>query len=121
MLNYNSCLIFSEAPDKLAEFYEKVFAMKPVWDEGGYKSYKVGDGVITFGPHDKVHGKNSNPERIMINFETPDVAKEFDRIKQLGATVVAEPYHVGESPDDMIATLADPDGNYFQLFTPMKM
>ena len=121
MLNYNSCLIFSEAPDKLAEFYGKVFEAKPVWQEEGYTSYQVGAGIITIGPHSKVKGTNQNPERIMLNFETADPVKVADRIKKLGATVVAEPYHPSESADAWIATFADPDGNYFQLMTPMKM
>jgi predicted enzyme related to lactoylglutathione lyase len=121
MLNYNSCLIFSETPDKLAEFYGKVFETKPVWEEQGYTSYQVGSGMVTIGPHDKVKGKNLNPERIMINFETADPVKVSERIKKLGATVIAEPYHPGESPDMWIATFADPDGNYFQLGSPMKM
>jgi hypothetical protein len=34
--------------------------------------------------------------------------------------VIAEPYHMGDDQDFLIATLADPDGNYFQLVSPMK-
>ena len=41
---------------------------------------------------------------------------EFERIKGVGAAVIAAPYQIGEG---WIATLADPDGNYFQLMTPM--
>jgi len=55
---------------------------------------------------------------VMLNFETAQVQQEFDRIKALGAAVVAAPYKMGEG---WIATLADSDGNYFQLMTPMKM
>lgn len=121
MLNYNSCLIFSETPDKLAEFYGKVFETKPVWEEQGYTTYQVGSGMVTIGSHDKVKGKSPDPERIMLNFETEEVKSEFERIKKLGATVVAEPYSMGESADEWIATFADPDGNFFQLMTPMKM
>lgn len=121
MLNFNSCLIFSETPDALAEFYGKVFELKPKWDMEGYKSYQVGGGFVTIGPHDKVRGKNINPERIMLNFETTEVLKDFERIKKLGAVVIAEPYHPNESPDDLIATFADSDGNIFQLGTPMRM
>ena len=43
--------------------------------------------------------------------------EEFDRIKKLGAEVISEPYKMGEG-NFWIATLADPDGNYFQLMTP---
>ena len=37
-------------------------------------------------------------------------------IKALGAKVIRAPYQMGEG---WIATLADPDGNFFQLMTPM--
>ena len=86
-----------------------------------YTGFMVGKGFVTIGPHDKVKGKSPNPERLLLNFETDDVKKEFERIKELGATVVAEPYAPGEAEEMFLATLADPDGNYFQLATPMKM
>ena len=43
------------------------------------------------------------------------------RLVAAGATAVQEPYHPGEAPDVWIATFADPDGNYFQLLSPMSM
>jgi predicted enzyme related to lactoylglutathione lyase len=52
----------------------------------------------------------------MINFETPQVKEEFERIRGAGAAVIREPYDMGGG---WIATLADPDGNYFQLMSPM--
>ena len=55
-----------------------------------------------------------------MNFETKDVKEEFDRIKELGAHVIAEPYKMGEDSEGWIATFADPDGNYFQLMTPWE-
>ena len=53
----------------------------------------------------------------MFNFETKEVKKEFERIKKAGATVIKEPYEMSGA---WIATFADPDGNYFQLMTPMQ-
>lgn len=120
MLNFNSILVFSEDPKKLSEFYKKIFEKDPEWNEGGYSAFQVGSGFITVGPHDKVKGKAANPERIMFNLETDDVQGEFDRIKGLGAEVIAEPYGPEEEPEGKIATFADPDGNYFQLMTPFK-
>lgn len=120
MLKLNSLLIGSEDPEQLAAFYGEVFQTKPGWQEGGYTGYQVGGNYLMIGPHDKVHGNNSNPERIIINFETPDVKDEFERIKGIeGASVVRDPYSPGESDTMLLATLADPDGNYFQLATPM--
>lgn len=61
-------------------------------------------------------GNAKDPGRVMFNLETAQVKEEFERMKALGAQVVREPYEIG---DGWIATLADPDGNYFQLMTPM--
>lgn len=123
MLNFNSVLLFSENPKPLAEFYEKVFDRKPNWDMDSYIGFKIGDAAITIGPHDEVHGNNEHPQRIMFNFETKDVKAEFERIKETGAKVVKEPYDPsgGDEEKYLIATFADPDGNYFQLVSPMDM
>jgi predicted enzyme related to lactoylglutathione lyase len=123
MLNFNSLLLFSEAPKKLVDFYRQVLALEPKWQEEEYSGFEVGACVLIIGPHSKVHGQSKNPERIMFNFETGDVKGEFERMKGLGAKVIAEPYHPdhpGDDQDFWIATLADPDGNYFQLVSPMK-
>ncbi len=120
MLELNSILVFSENPKALSDFYKKVFQKEPDWKENEYTGFAAGKGFITIGPHEKVHGKNPNPERFMFNLETEDVKGEFERIKGLGASVIAKPYKPGEVEDMWIATFADPDGNYFQLMTPWK-
>jgi len=103
----------------LADFYKKLFG-EPSWSDGGYIGWLIGSGSVTVGPHDKVTGQNPQPGRIIWNVETPDVKDNFERFKSAGATVVAEPYGMGDSPDEgLIATFADPDGNYFQLMSPM--
>jgi predicted enzyme related to lactoylglutathione lyase len=118
MLNFNSILLFSEDPKALGEFYKKVLGKDPeMVDDQGYYGFLAGSTFLSIGPHDKVKGTNPNPERMMLNFETTEVKEEFERIKALGATVVAEPYAMGES-DASIATFSDPDGNYFQILTP---
>lgn len=113
-------MIGSENPKKLAEFYKKVFGKDADWAEGDWSGFSVGTSWLTIGSHDKVKGKSPSPERLMFNFETKDVKGEFERIKELDAEVVAEPYQPGEAPEMWIATFADPDGNYFQLMSPWK-
>ncbi len=118
-MNLNSILIGSEDPKRLAEYYTKLFG-DPGWDDGGYTGWQIGSGWMTVGPHDQVHGANTEPGRVIWNIETPDVKAEFDRLAAAGATVVAEPYSVGDGDmEGTICTLADPDGNYFQLMSPM--
>lgn len=122
MLNFNSILVFSEKPDALAAFYKQVFGSKPIWESDGYTTFEVGSGFITIGLHSDVHGKNADPARIMFNLETEEVEKEFERIKALGAHIIKEPYAPDETDGEgQIATFADPDGNYFQLVSPMPL
>ena len=118
MLAFQSILLASEHPKKLSEFYKKVFNVDPEMEDGDWTGYNVGGGHVAIGPHDKVKGKSSNPERIMFNLTTEDVKGEFERIKGYGTKVVADPYEMGGGM--WIATLEDPDGNYFQLTTPWK-
>ncbi|HEY5906366.1 MAG TPA: VOC family protein [Actinomycetota bacterium] len=118
-MNLNSILIGSEDPKRLAEYYTKLFG-DPGWDDGGYTGWQIGSGWMTVGPHDQVHGANAEPGRVIWNIETADVKAEFDRLAAAGATVVAEPYTAGgDEMEATICTLADPDGNYFQLMSPM--
>ena len=84
----------------------------------------MGSGWVTCGPHSEVQGSNANPGRLIWNIETKDVAGEFERMKAAGAIVVREPYEFdadGQMTTASIATLADPDGNYFQLTSPFEM
>ncbi len=120
MLNLNSFVLFSQNPKVLIDFYTKVFQLKPDWAEGELVSWTVGASFFTIGPHSQVKGKSKEPVRMMCIFETNNVEKEVERIKALGAKVIAEPYHPQESPKQVLATLADPDGNTFQLETPIK-
>ena len=116
-MNFNSILIGSEDPQRLAAYYTKLFG-KPGWEDGGYTGWQLCNGGLTVGPHDQVKGRNAQPGRLIWNLETTDVRGEFDRLKANGAIVIKEPYNFDEYPDAWIATLADPDGNYFQLMTP---
>jgi predicted enzyme related to lactoylglutathione lyase len=121
MLNLNSIMFGSENPKTLAEFYGKVLEKKPDMEEGGWYGFAAGGCYLSIGSHDKVKGESKNPERIILNFETNEVKEEFERIKKLGAKVIAEPYTVGDGDQTgWIATFADPDGNYFQLMPPWE-
>lgn len=119
MLNLNSVMIGSKQAQALVDFYEKVFG-KPadMTDaENGFWGWQLGSGFIGILTHSEMVGKTADAGRVMINYETPQVKEEFERIKSLGGEVIHEPYEMGQG---WIATLADPDGNYFQLMNPME-
>jgi predicted enzyme related to lactoylglutathione lyase len=123
-MNFNSILIGSADPQALVDYYTKLFG-KPAFSEGGYSGWQIGTGFVTVGPHSEVTGKSVQPGRLIWNIETKDVAGDFERLKAAGAIVVREPYSFEEGPAETsevsIATLADPDDNYFQLISPMDM
>jgi predicted enzyme related to lactoylglutathione lyase len=118
-MNFNSILIGSDDPQRLVDYYTKLFGA-PTMDDGGYTGWLLGQGFVTVGPHSEVKGKNAAPGRMIWNIETPDVKGDFERFKAAGAIVVAEPYSFEGAPDSAIATFADPDDNYFQLMSPME-
>lgn len=116
MLKFSNLLLGTEKPEPLVEFYTKLLG-KPTMSEGGFTGWGEDGGFLTIGYHSEVHGKNPDPPRAIWFFETTEVAGEFERIKGLGAEVVREPYEL--EGGFWLATFADPDGNYFQLATPM--
>jgi predicted enzyme related to lactoylglutathione lyase len=118
MLNLNSVMIGTKQPVVLAAFYEKVLGQPAgmVDEENGFWGWQVGSTYLSILDHSEMGGNTKDPGRVMINFETAQVREEFERMKAAGATVIKAPYQMGEA---WIATLADPDGNYFQLVSPM--
>ena len=104
----------------LAAFYEKVIGKPPdmIDNKNGFCDWHLGSSYMVILDHSEMGGKTKDPGRMMLNFETSQVKEEFDRIKALGAGVVRAPYQMDKG---WIATLADPDGNYFQLTTPMDL
>lgn len=126
MFKLTSLIISSSNSEELTTFYEEVF-QKPIDPMMGWQ---VGNISIIVMDHSEIHGKNQEGPRMMFNLETEDVPSEFNRIKNIaGASVIKEPYQMtmeGEivpkedEQDDgfWIATLADTDGNYFQLMSP---
>lgn len=102
----------------MAEFYTEVLGKPNASDENGWYGWQIGDTYLMVGIHSEMKGQTKDPGRIMINLDTKDVKGEFKRIKAIkGATVIKEPYEMGGA---WIATLADPEGNYFQLMTPWE-
>ena len=116
MLALSSIMIGSENPDLLAAFYTKVLG-KPDWAENGWYGWDLGGTYLHIGKHSEVKGKSREPQRILVNFETKQVKRQFAKARDLGATVIKEPY---EMEGGWVATLADPDGNYFQFTTPWE-
>jgi predicted enzyme related to lactoylglutathione lyase len=118
-MKLSGVLIGTDDPERLKAYYAKLFG-KPTWEDRGYFGWQFGDSGVAFGAHSEVKGKNREPGRLIWSLESADVKGEYERLRKAGATVVREPYHMGEDDRGWIATFADPDNNYFQLMSPME-
>ena len=47
-MNLNGILIGSEDPQRLVDYYTKLFG-EPGWSEGGYTGWQIGSGYVTVG------------------------------------------------------------------------
>ena len=117
-MNLNNVMIGTEDAPRLAAFYTKLFG-EPAWSDNDYTGWVLGNGSITVAPHSEVKGPNATPGRLILNLESNDVLADFAKLQAAGARVVKEPYTFDEAPGTWVATLADPDDNYFQLVSPM--
>ncbi len=115
MLNLNNIFIGSAAPGVLVDFYTEALG-PPVWSGGAWVAWRAGCGFLTIGPFGEITGPTQSPGRMLFGFFTDDVVAEVERITRAGATVVNAPYHPVDAPDNWLAVMADPDGNYFQLW-----
>lgn len=120
MMTINVINISSENPQALGAFYSQVFGIAPEWQLEVGTSFVLGDVRVVILGHDQIRGKNSQPARLFFNLTVGDVPAEFARVVAVGAAVVQEPYSFpepGTGAQLVLATLADPDGNYFQLMS----
>ncbi len=57
-MNFNSILIGSEDPQRLVDYYTKLFG-QPSLSDGGYTGWQIGSGFVTVGPHSEVKGQST--------------------------------------------------------------
>ncbi len=110
-------MIGTMQPKVLAAFYEKVFGRPADMVEDTWYTWGADNFGFSIGEHSEATGMTKEPVRVIWNFETTDVKGEYERLIGIGARSIKEPYEISGA---WIATLADPDGNYFQLMTPWE-
>lgn len=117
--SFEGVLLSSEDAKMLAEFYRDVVGLEIKQEfegEDGVMVYEMdtkNGSSLFINAHDKVKGKNKEPERLIINLEVDDIEKEAKRLKDQKVKLIADIYHIEEY--GLIATFEDPDGNYFQF------
>ncbi len=112
-----SILLSCENSQKLAKFYEEKVGLKLTSEfemgDNAEKGYYFESVKLYINQHSEVKGKNSQPQRYMINFETDDIEAEVKRLDSAGIKKIQDIYHV--EGYGLIATYEDVDGNYFQV------
>ena len=117
MLNLNSIMVGTMQPKVMVKFYGKIFDRKPEMADEEWAGWLVGSSYFNVGRHSEMGGLAKDPGRVMFNLETEQVKEEYARMVKAGAKSVKGPYQMEGM---WIATLSDPDGNYFQLMSPWK-
>ena len=118
----DSVCIWSENPDKLAKWYQKILDLKVdkklnLPDDTGV-NFMIGKTFFFIGFHDKVKGKSKDPYRIMIGFSVKSVKKTYDELVTKGVRFI-RPAERSSDPEDeyFVATVVDPEGNIIQFFS----
>ena len=118
-MNLNSILIGSDDPQRLVDYYTKLFG-EPTWNDGGYTGWQHRHRRRQRRPpRPRSTARTRSRAGSSGTSRAADVQGDFDRFKAAGAIVIREPYTFERGARASIATLADPDDNYFQLMTPM--
>ena len=116
MLNVVSIHICTDRPQELGDFYRKVLGLEPAWASDEVIGFMIDNFRLEIMGHSEVSGQNNQPQRLFFDLMVADVRVEFARLVKLGATTIQEPYDYADDEISFtLATLADIDGNYFQL------
>ena len=116
--NFAGASIWSEDLNNLLPFYRDVLGLKVVLESPGYVMLGAdspGAPSLALATHSGVHGRNADPSRHMVAFNTDDIQADWQRLKAAGVEFIEEPT-AQEGGGLTIATLKDPEGNLVQLF-----
>jgi predicted enzyme related to lactoylglutathione lyase len=120
MLGKLDCLaIWSENPDKLAKWYQKVFNLRESLrlnepDDTGI-GFDVNGMLLWFGFHSEIKGTNKDPFRHILEFKVEDLHKINKALKRANAKIIRELSYAPSINSDVI-TAQDPEGNTIQFF-----
>ena len=111
---FDGVTLWSQDMNNLLPFYRDVLGLKVADLTKDFAVFGEGDAPsLRLGTHSEVHGRNADPARHMVAFDTDDISGDWKRLKAAGVEFIEDP----KDYDGMrIATLKDPEGNLIQLF-----
>jgi predicted enzyme related to lactoylglutathione lyase len=108
--------IWSSDLNNLLPFYRDVLGLQVAMESPGYVMLggdAPGVPLLSIGTHSEVKGRNPDPARHMVAFNTDDIQADWQRLKAAGVEFIQDP----NAEDELIlATLKDPEGNLVQLY-----
>lgn len=113
-------LIWSKNYKRLADWYKNVFnltineELNHPQDTGILFDFPAGGPWLWIGQHDKIHGKNTDPLRIMFNISVDSVSAAYQYLKTKGVVIIAAPFKA-PTMDKWFCTFSDPDDNTAQI------
>jgi predicted enzyme related to lactoylglutathione lyase len=116
-------LIWSENFKNLANWYKNVLGLKVVEeldhpkDTGVLLEFPEKGCWLWVGQHSRVHGKNKDPYRLMINLDTDSVEKTYQFLIKKKVRIIAKPFKA-PTFDKYFCTFSDPEGNTVQVIGP---
>lgn len=118
----HSCIITNDVP-RLTEFYKEILQIEPT-GEGNYIEFPTENGLLSlfsieameqYAPNSAQTASNKS---IILEFEVPDVDKEYDRLKETEIEWVMYPANL---PWGIRAIyFRDPDGNLINFYSMIK-
>jgi predicted enzyme related to lactoylglutathione lyase len=103
-----SLLVGSSRVEEMKSWYRRAFDVK----ENEMGAFEFGTIQFFIETHSEVSGSTKEPARVVINFNVEDCRALASHLRELGTPFVRT---VEQEPFGLIATVADPDGNYLQL------
>lgn len=108
----DAMLLASSDPERLHAWY--VSALAPTQDSkvDQYRVLRFGTFYVMIDTRDDIGPVNTEPGRVILNFDVADARAVAARMDDLGTSWVAA---LEDRDGSLFATAADPDGNYVQI------
>lgn len=112
--------IHSSRGPELAEWFEKMFGLETSFADEGWHEFEMASGSRF--AIDKTHEPASEVERqpIMLSFLVEDIHVAVNELRAKGIVFNPSEDPVFDVGPTLVATFADPEGNWHQLSQPKK-
>ena len=84
-------IIWTENMAAMAAFYRDTLGMPVHSERPHFVAFEWGEMRFSIGSHSEVHGRNAEPQRIMVNFGTSDIHALHERLTAVGVCFVRPP------------------------------